>query len=612
MGGLIVIDFIDMLSNKNQRDVENRLRDATQIDRARVQLGRISRFGLLEMSRQRLRPSLEETSSITCPRCSGQGTIRDTKSLALSILRLIEEESIKDRSAEIRAIVPVSVGTFLLNEKRQTLAAIEQRTGVRVNIIPTAQLETPHYDVQRLRDDEVGKGTSLSFEIHAEIAEEAEAIDNKPAPTLVRQEAAVKGVQLQQSAAPVSTPVTEAPVKRESGFLSRIMGAINNLFTSESSSDESAEKTEKPRDNTGGNRSNRNRNARGRGGRGRGRGGRDDRNTGDKTELTDNRSTDTRGANTEREEQLRNDNRQQQGQGRRNDQRGDRNQPRNDQQKNEQRQQREQREQREQRPDRNENKPQQNIAAESAETNETGSDNKPRRRPDNRRPRRNERHRQRDNAQTEIDTQSSENNGIETGASNIDIEANSIVQSSKPEQLSLDTQSAEKVPTAVAETKPALVEGEIAAAFVPPPEARYSANGGPRPSAVTDESIASDEATTSNDKPLVTSTPVVANAAEKPVATTPAPVATPAKATAPSSTSAPAAKPSNGRASNDPRLKKREFKQLEVMTEVREITPLNAPPVEMTVKADSSVRASNDPRAKRNAESASSAKNNPA
>jgi ribonuclease E len=131
MGGLVVIDFIDMLASRNQRAVENRMRDALSVDRARVQVGRISRFGLLEMSRQRLRPSLGETSAIVCPRCTGQGTIRDTKSLALSILRLLEEEAIKERSAEVRAIVPLDVAAYLLNEKRSALTDIEQETRAR-------------------------------------------------------------------------------------------------------------------------------------------------------------------------------------------------------------------------------------------------------------------------------------------------------------------------------------------------------------------------------------------------------------------------------------------------------------------------------------------------
>ncbi len=153
MGGLIVIDFIDMGSARNQREVENRLREALIPDRARVQVGRISRFGLMEMSRQRLRPSLEETSSAVCPRCSGQGTIRDTKSLALSVLRLVEEEAGKERSAQIRAIVPVEIAAYLLNEKRRAIVDIEQRNRLYVMVIPNPHMETPHFEVQRLRDD---------------------------------------------------------------------------------------------------------------------------------------------------------------------------------------------------------------------------------------------------------------------------------------------------------------------------------------------------------------------------------------------------------------------------------------------------------------------------
>jgi ribonuclease E len=153
MGGLIVIDFIDMNSTRNQREVENRLREALMPDRARVQIGRISRFGLMEMSRQRLRPSLEETSSVVCPRCTGQGTIRDTKSLALSVLRLVEEEAGKERSAQIRTIVPVEIATYLLNEKRRAIIDIEQRNRLHVMVIPNPNMETPHFEVMRLRDD---------------------------------------------------------------------------------------------------------------------------------------------------------------------------------------------------------------------------------------------------------------------------------------------------------------------------------------------------------------------------------------------------------------------------------------------------------------------------
>lgn len=154
LGGLIVIDFIDMGPNRNQREVENRLRDAVKVDRARVQMGRISRFGLLEMSRQRLRSSLGESTLEICSRCSGQGTIRSVESLALSVLRILEEEAMKDKTGKVLAQLPVDVATFLLNEKRGILGTIEERNGIEIILIPNRHLETPHYELQRLRSDE--------------------------------------------------------------------------------------------------------------------------------------------------------------------------------------------------------------------------------------------------------------------------------------------------------------------------------------------------------------------------------------------------------------------------------------------------------------------------
>ena len=195
MGGLVVIDFIDMLSSRNQRAVENRMRDALVIDRARVQVGRISRFGLLEMSRQRLRPSLGETSAIVCPRCTGQGTIRDTKSLALSILRLMEEEAIKDRSVEVRAIVPVDVAAYLLNEKRAALSEIETITKARMLVIPNPNLETPHFEVQRLRDDEVDGNHEVSYKVEI-AAPDVNDISDSHSAAIPQQQAAVQGIAL--------------------------------------------------------------------------------------------------------------------------------------------------------------------------------------------------------------------------------------------------------------------------------------------------------------------------------------------------------------------------------------------------------------------------------
>ncbi|MFT5505288.1 MAG: ribonuclease E, partial [Gammaproteobacteria bacterium] len=154
LGGLIVIDFIDMLSSKNQRETENRLRSSVYDDRARVQIGRISRFGLMEMSRQRLRPSLGESSQIVCPRCIGQGTIRDTESLSLAVLRLLEEESLKDNTGKILARLPIECATYLLNEKRDKIEGIEQRRKVNIVVIPDPKLETPHYSLERVKDND--------------------------------------------------------------------------------------------------------------------------------------------------------------------------------------------------------------------------------------------------------------------------------------------------------------------------------------------------------------------------------------------------------------------------------------------------------------------------
>ncbi|GAA5442662.1 ribonuclease E [Microbulbifer sp. NBRC 101763] len=223
MGGLVVIDFIDMQSKSNQREVEKRMEKALSMDRARVQVGRISRFGLLEMSRQRLRPSLGETTFRVCPRCSGQGTIRGTKSLALSILRLVEEEAKKERSAEIRAITPVNVATYLLNEKRKAISQIESRNKTRVVVVPNADIETPHFEVQRLRDDDTAT-LETSYKISGTVEETITKKDEKPQRT-----PAQPAVQQIAHTAPAPTPEK----KPEPGLFSRLMTAIASLFKSE-------------------------------------------------------------------------------------------------------------------------------------------------------------------------------------------------------------------------------------------------------------------------------------------------------------------------------------------------------------------------------------------
>ena len=168
LGGLFVIDFIDMLSNKNQRTVENHLRDALKIDRARIQTSRISRFGLLEMSRQRMRPSLGDSTQLPCPRCKGQGTIRNVESVALSVLRILEEEAMKKGTEKVIAHLPIECATFLLNEKRHTIEQIEARLKVGIIILPSKHLETPAYDIERIKEKEAGEEKPSYLQIKVE------------------------------------------------------------------------------------------------------------------------------------------------------------------------------------------------------------------------------------------------------------------------------------------------------------------------------------------------------------------------------------------------------------------------------------------------------------
>ncbi|MBB1362188.1 ribonuclease E [Shewanella sp. SR44-4] len=232
LGGLVVIDFIDMTPVRHQREVENRLRDAVHHDRARVQLGRISRFGLMEMSRQRLRPSLEESAAHLCPRCHGQGTIRSTESLALSILRLMEEEAIKENTTQIEAIVPVDVAAFLLNEKRKAIRITEERHEVEVYIIPDAHMQTPDYRVVRRKsDDEVSESSYKRVEQPVAKLYEPRKLERAASP-----EPALKGFTAPQKAAEDTVkaiPANVAPVatSNQPGFFTRMISAISALFS---------------------------------------------------------------------------------------------------------------------------------------------------------------------------------------------------------------------------------------------------------------------------------------------------------------------------------------------------------------------------------------------
>ncbi|MDP3122103.1 Rne/Rng family ribonuclease [Polynucleobacter sp.] len=236
LGGLIVIDFIDMESSKSQKDVENRLRDALRHDRARVQMGKISKFGLMEMSRQRLRPALSEGSHVACPRCNGTGHIRDTESSALQVLRIIQEEAMKENTAAIHTQVPVEVAAFLLNEKRAEVIKIESRFKVNVLMIPNKHLETPHYKLERLRHDDVRlDDQKASYVMAEEAARELEAdtvVSRKEGDVKARPEAAVKGITPSQPA-PVTQPrparAASADTQSSSGGF---FGFIKKLFSS--------------------------------------------------------------------------------------------------------------------------------------------------------------------------------------------------------------------------------------------------------------------------------------------------------------------------------------------------------------------------------------------
>jgi len=376
MGGLIVIDFIDMTPAKHQREVEQKMREALEIDRARVQVGKISRFGLLEMSRQRLRPSLGETRSEVCPRCEGQGTIRGIESLALSIMRLIYEESSKDKTGEVRAVVPVSVATFLLNEKRKQLADIEARQEVSVVVVPVPHMETPHFEIIRMREDETTPEHISSHQVAQEYSEREEEIFEAPAAEKpVREQAAVKAIRPSAPAptpTPTPTPKAAEPNDQEEGLFRRLGKKIATFFNGEEEQQaEPRNKTGNEREDrrnqgrqdrrksrvargdeqrTGGNRSGNDRRqggqqSRGDDNRGRGRNRGDDQTRSNQSRQgSDTKSGDGKGGDTKGTDSRRDNRRDNQGRGR--------NKPQRDQKDN-----RDQKEQKEQAPQESTAKP---------------------------------------------------------------------------------------------------------------------------------------------------------------------------------------------------------------------------------------------------------------
>ena len=260
LGGLIVIDFIDMTPVRHQREVENRIRDAVRQDRARIQISRISRFGLLEMSRQRLSPSLGESSHHVCPRCQGTGKIRDNESLSLSILRLLEEEALKENTKQVHTIVPVQIASYLLNEKRKAIHSIEKRHDVDIIVVPNEAMETPNFSVFRVRDGEEVNELSYNLaKLHQDqdetfAAEESlvsRNIEATPAETPAVESAAVSLAITMPAPEPVERKVPKAP-----SLLSRLFAVLKGLFASEPKQEE---KNKKARSN---NRNSNNRNRR--------------------------------------------------------------------------------------------------------------------------------------------------------------------------------------------------------------------------------------------------------------------------------------------------------------------------------------------------------------
>ena len=278
LGGLIVIDFIDMTPAKNQRALEDALRDAVESDRARIQLGRLSKFGLMEMSRQRLRPSLGESNTHVCPRCNGVGTIRNIESMSLSVLRLIEEEAMKDSTAQIHAILPVDAASYLLNEKRQAILDIEKRQEVHIVVVPTPYLETPNFEVRSLRASEEMTGTSYSLAEKPKV-EVAEVTSNK---TRAAEAAAVQFTP--QMAAPPPAPKPREEAKPAAAQAEEKPGLFKRLWSFLFGSEETESKPKHGRDRKG---------------RGEQRGERRGRN--DRNDRRRRRDRNERGDRTERE-----------------------------------------------------------------------------------------------------------------------------------------------------------------------------------------------------------------------------------------------------------------------------------------------------------------------
>ena len=599
MGGLIVIDFIDMSSNRNQRAIENRMRDALEADRARVQVGRISRFGLLEMSRQRLRPSLGETIATVCPRCDGQGTIRDTKSLALVILRLIQDEAQKDRSAEIRAMVPVDVATYLLNEKRSAIRQIEKTNELRVLVIPNPALVTPHYEVVRLRDDDNDAGEVVSYDI-AHDAETEESILDAREVTIEQPVAAVQPSKLANQA-PNRPAQTEAPASNASkkpGLLKRILTALFSSPVKEEAKPAAKSKRSSNRNNRGnsnkrrqdqrGNRNNaKNRNDNNQN-RNKDDGGKKQRDNQQESKKP-NQNKERRSANDDNESPKPRSNRRRGGRGRSNE------------------------------ANKNAEKTLNDAVAANSETTANDSADAPRKRPDNQRARSSRGPRRRGGRRSEASNEAKANdvNGnVAEESTNAPAQTSAAVTSNETvaavtEQVNQSSITAPaavetivEVNAPIAEVTPATTASEtpvnenvIAAETVTKTEAAPIAETSTGEASVIETSVVETSATEATEIKSTEAQPVKAAPIEEALEEKVAVVNTTTEEVTSSDS---ASDRPDQRAGNDPRVKQAKKAEHQIATSTLEINvsqPLVADAADLPVKDVK--RASNDPRAKR-------------
>lgn len=593
MGGLVVIDFIDMQPVRNQRDVENRMRDALAIDRARVQVGKISRFGLLEMSRQRLRPSLGETTSKVCPRCSGQGTIRGTKSISLSIIRLLEEEAQKDRSTEIRAICPLPVATYLLNEKRKTISGIEQRNSTRVVIVPNSEMVTPHFEVQRLRDDDtLNLETSYKITSTEECALEelkTKKVDSKPIP-----QPAVQTVAPTQPAPTASKPA-------QPGLISQWITAFFALFKKEEKKSSNKGRSLNRDHGARNNRNNRNRNN-------RGRNNRNDRNDRDRNDRDNNEKRDNRPSRNRRDNES--DNRENNRDNRRNksDNRKDESNNRDENRRNDRKRREEQPSQSEKQEQNNSDRPAKRPAGKRAQ---------PQQRRRNRR--------DRDEKSSSDNKESKENNtpisAFTPDQAPLDNQVNEAINAQE-DQVKTSSKAAAPVKPVQNKAKPERAnEDQATATKKPEPEQEASSDKIAAEPAKSKESDDAKEAPTAKATatPKATVEPAIetADKVEAQVSTTSKAPAenkeeqeeatqSEVKVVATTEKSAASEKPAPSRPSNDPRANPKPVSNVRITTETRESNLSRALNTSLPASIEHTprklTRPSNDPRAKQPAE----------